>query len=74
MWQKMPEHGNLQACAPEVQGAHTSDDETEGKRTSRGVNDTRIGTLKKREWFVAGVRDSMSYRRVYGSVLRNPFK
>lgn len=36
-------------------------------------DDTRIGTLKKRERFVAGVMDSMSYRRVYASTLRNPF-
>lgn len=63
-----------QACAPEVQGAHTSDDETERKRTNRRGDATRIGTLKKREWFVTGVMDSMSYRRVYASTLRNPFK
>lgn len=59
---------------PRVQSAHTSGDETERKRTSRRGDDTRIGTLKKRERFVAGVMDSMSYRRVDASTLRNPFK
>lgn len=59
---------------PRVQGAHTSGDETERKRTSRRGADTRIGTLKKRERFVAGVMDSMSYRRVDASTLRKPFK
>lgn len=69
----MSEHCDLQACAPEVQGAHTPGDETERKWTSGQGDDTRIETLKKRERFVAGVMDSMSHRRVYASTLRNPF-